>query len=793
MTDRAMWVSVSRTDRVNECDGLGSVELPRQSGYGVRRPLSDVRCAASPSAVAWTAPCAGYRAGGGLHAAAIIRCLIRARGHRSKPGIEWCRCTRMHIVEVSGVRSVYDETDTDDFVTLRFRVGQADESLATRGFTHLAEHLALRELREAHFPFNGATGQTLTTFTALGAPRRQAEFLNSVSAQLARIMDGSLPEEEILHEAEVLRAESAQRNPGPFGAVAAKLFGAAGFGLINWPEYGLMDPIDLDYFRRWTRERFCKENAVVAFHNAPDESVCFDPLPVGVAADAAVMQPIQSDLPVFVREHGPMALAAAIPRRPGAPALTSILTRQLTNELRHSMGASYSPSISFSPISRDAALVVGLIDIKPEQATAGAEAFLDQLTRLVDDGPTQEELDFQISAWRENKDLKGARSGMLEHNAEALIYGDPPETQESIERKWVEISLDTIQERAADLASSYLLSVPFAAEPDTNRIRALPEWTNDFPPPGAVYRYNTGRAPVGPLGEPRIVLSSSAVTLVNPSRRTVIIPRTEAQILLHWKDGKHQIHSTSGKALMIDPGRWQEPRSLVAELRSWFAPTEIKQMGFRASDPDAWHLPKNLSRLTSSTSHPIEQQVHILDSANWHFQDPHFGFERVANQAYVQGGLMLGWLADRMLLAPWVEASAAEPLAKYRASEIDRIGLYQAVEGLLATDMVVRDAKRFLAWLYSPRKANTKVAHIYKSLQPSSPHNNIYDLTLTSEVGLRFDNAITQILRREYAQFGGPAHQLKKLIRQRAKTPPPPQPTIAGVSYPRPKATLTAE
>src|SRR5687767_3382181 len=70
------------------------------------------------------------------------------------------------------------------FASLMFRVGQADEALATRGLTHLVEHLALFALGRRDHPFNGFVDDVRCVFYATGEQDEVLDFLHGVAASL---------------------------------------------------------------------------------------------------------------------------------------------------------------------------------------------------------------------------------------------------------------------------------------------------------------------------------------------------------------------------------------------------------------------------------------------------------------------------------------------------------------------------------------------------------------------------------------------------------------------------------
>ncbi len=59
--------------------------------------------------------------------------------------------------------------------------------------------------------------------------------------------------------------------------IDAKCRAATSFGLTKWSEFGLPD-LDIERFRTWTGQLFCRRNVIVTFHNEIPENLSFDGL-----------------------------------------------------------------------------------------------------------------------------------------------------------------------------------------------------------------------------------------------------------------------------------------------------------------------------------------------------------------------------------------------------------------------------------------------------------------------------------------------------------------------------------
>ena len=83
-----------------------------------------------------------------------------------------------------GIPTLYAPRQGEITAGLFFRVGRADETLATAGITHLVEHLALHRLGLTDLHYNGATANTYTLFHVTGSEEDVVTHLNSVCAAL---------------------------------------------------------------------------------------------------------------------------------------------------------------------------------------------------------------------------------------------------------------------------------------------------------------------------------------------------------------------------------------------------------------------------------------------------------------------------------------------------------------------------------------------------------------------------------------------------------------------------------
>ena len=136
--------------------------------------------------------------------------------------------------EVDGVPTLIAPTTGPTHAGLVFRVGQADETLARRGITHLLEHLVLHPVGLADYHYNGMTGAVVTHFHLQGSVGDISAFLTGVCRSLAR-----LDMDRLDTERSIVLTEQSSRVTGATSAMPMWRYGARDHGLVSFPEWGV--------------------------------------------------------------------------------------------------------------------------------------------------------------------------------------------------------------------------------------------------------------------------------------------------------------------------------------------------------------------------------------------------------------------------------------------------------------------------------------------------------------------------------------------------------------------------
>ncbi|TVT53915.1 insulinase family protein [Amycolatopsis rhizosphaerae] len=267
-------------------------------------------------------------------------------------------------IEIDGVQAVFVKRSGPTRAGLQFRVGRADERLSTSGITHMVEHLALHRFGLTEYHSNGLTSAVATQFFATGSDSEISTFLHGVCTGLA-----DLPLDRLETERAILRTEGAARASGALDRLARIRYGAQGYGLTGYPEYGV-GRISAEDVRSWAESWFTRQNAVlwIAGERVPAELDL--PLPEGARRPAPEPRPVVASAGYIESGTGRVFVESVIRRGMAGRLLALLLERELFRSLRQEGGYSYTATASYSVWGRDSATLTALADALPEQQDA---------------------------------------------------------------------------------------------------------------------------------------------------------------------------------------------------------------------------------------------------------------------------------------------------------------------------------------------------------------------------------------------------------------------------------------
>jgi hypothetical protein len=440
-------------------------------------------------------------------------------------------------IDVDGVRGVFAEKKTGPVTAgLTFRVGQADETLASRGITHLVEHLALHRMGLTDYHSNGATGTLLTHFYLEGSETDVVGFLGKVCAFL-----GELPLARLELERGILRTEESGR---ALPSLPGWRYGAQGYGLPSYAEWGV-DRVGPEAVAEWARTWFTRENAVlwVAGPRVPSE-LRVD-LPTGSLRPPPPPSSALDATPAwYAAGRGGVVWDAVVERSAAASAFAALLGRRLFQVLRQESGYSYSAGANYDPRDDRYATVTAYADSLPEKEDAVVGGFIDVLAATRVGAFDEADLAAVQTRVQERFAQPDADAQRAASYAGDLLLGAAVRTIEQLREAAAAVTLADVRAVAAEASGSALLKVPDGRRADWAGFAAAPTHSRDVVP---------GRA-YPAIGEPEValVVGAEGVSLRTPEGPvTVRFDRCAAR--LDRPDGSRVLIGLDGFSVSVEP------------------------------------------------------------------------------------------------------------------------------------------------------------------------------------------------------------------------------------------------
>lgn len=392
---------------------------------------------------------------------------------------------------------------------LYFRVGAADETLATAGLTHLVEHLALHRHGVSDLHYNGSTAATHTHFVVSGTPEEVVAYLNGVCASLR-----DLPVERLATEREILRTEQAGRGRGPNHQLPLWRYGARGYGLVSYPEYGTLH-LTADAVRDWAATWFTRDNAVLW--------ITGDTVPEGLdlTLPAGRRQPLPaptSALPVtpayLTGGSGGVVLDGIVRRSTAAALLAEVLSRALFTDLRQKGGYSYTADCGYHPRDAEHATITAFADALPQKQDAVVGGFIDVLARLRAGTIAEAELDSARAKFLKQYEIPDVGAAALPSHALNMLTGHENLTPDEHRAHLADVTVEDLRDVARELYDSALIQVPGRGV-DWAGFTEAPQWSGPSfgpEPLGTVHRSRASDAV-------SLAVGREAVTLTTPRGR----------------------------------------------------------------------------------------------------------------------------------------------------------------------------------------------------------------------------------------------------------------------------------
>ncbi|WP_328789136.1 MULTISPECIES: M16 family metallopeptidase [unclassified Streptomyces] len=464
---------------------------------------------------------------------------------------------------VNGIRTVLAPRSGPLTAGLLFRVGRADETLATSGITHLVEHLALYRHGLGDLHYNGATAITYTHFHVHGTPADVVEYLNGVCAALR-----DLPTDRLDTEKEILRTEAAGRASGPGQAAALWRYGARSFGLPGYAETGL-HAITADDVRAWSRTRFTAENAVLW--------ITGDTVPEGLdlALPTGEWHPTPeatSALPAtpawFPGEDGGLVLTSVVPRSTAATLYADVLGKELFRTLRQKGGYSYTAAAEYSPRDSDRATVTAYADALPEKQDAMVGAFVDVLAKLRAGRIEQADLDSVRASALAQFDTPELAAARLPAHAMNLLLRHPDLTVAEAKAELEAVTVTDLHQVARAVWADALVQAP-ARGLDWAGLTAAPARSPDI--------VNGRRYSAIGNGNVALLVADDGISLTAPGNQ-VTVRYAACALMQAYPDGARHLIGDDGFALTIEPTLYRIGAAELARIDAAVPPSAVVPM-----------------------------------------------------------------------------------------------------------------------------------------------------------------------------------------------------------------------
>jgi zinc protease len=466
-----------------------------------------------------------------------------------------------------GVLTLFVEQEGPTSAGLVFRVGEADESLAVRGLTHLVQHLALQDaVGSAQVHEHGSTNLVHTEFHATGTPAEVVRVLNAVCealrdppARLLEVARTSLRDEGVGHDASR-------------GRPAVLRHGAQAHGLVGFPELGLagLGPVDVT---TWTTAAFTRGNAVFWCVGPGIPSDLDLELPDGPAADPPPTTTILASTPASVLEpgSGTLRMTGLLGRSLATDLFARVLEEALAAELMGEEPLAADIAVDTQPHDGDVAAVTVTARALPGVGGALHGGVVDTLARLCWGAITPEEVDAARAPLLEDLAEPGWDARTLPARALDSLLGAPTPNRGELRYQLEMLGPDDLREAADELFASALAEVP---EPGLEWAGFTAVREHASPPvQGVEVLPRDGSDEVLVLGDDGVTLHRGfGVSTVRFS---------DVAVMQAYADGGRWIVGRDGTRIDVEPGRFPIGEEALAGIDDAVDPVRVVRLPAR--------------------------------------------------------------------------------------------------------------------------------------------------------------------------------------------------------------------
>ena len=457
---------------------------------------------------------------------------------------------------IGAVPTFWVETGRDTLAaSLFFRAGMVDETLSSRGWIHLLEHLALHDRQSPTLRVNGSVGLLSTRFDLHGPVPEVVAALAGISDWLANpVLD------RVDHEAGVLRAEADLRQVGEVGTALVWRYGSAGPGLAGYGEFGL-NTVDAERLRALSTRLFTAGNAALVLDGPPPDGLTL-PLAGGARYPLPTAQECTQTLPLGYVIRSGITLSGNLPRTEAALLVPMVLREHFHRTLREEAGGAYAPWAEYEPVDAERAVAFVGSDLAAHLRPTVVEQVEEDLARLSSGDGLAELLHHvragYLQAIRDPYNLLGLAMG----SALGSLQGRP--LTSTLQERIDEVEAVTVTD-LADHVAMFRDSLLVGVEGKVS-------WPATIPmaqmPTRQLERSRRFRLRAYPQGPDRLVVSDTSLQLgqVGTAQGAPTIPYAAVAAVLAAPHGGRHLIDRDGWALTVEPTFWRNGARAVREL-----------------------------------------------------------------------------------------------------------------------------------------------------------------------------------------------------------------------------------
>lgn len=497
--------------------------------------------------------------------------------------------------EVDGVPTLIAPLTGPMNAGLVFRVGRADETLATAGVTHLIEHLALHRHGQTDYHFNGATDAVYTHFHVQGSEADIVAYLHGVCDSLA-----NLPMDRLETEKQILRTESSSRRTGPQEAMPLWRYGARGYGLLSYPEWGLRRLSEQDVLQ-WAQTWFTRENAVLWIGGSQIPAGLRLNLRSGRRMAVPAVTSALPLMPAFFRQgDGGVIFDAVVRRSAAAQVFAGVLERDLFRALRQEGGYSYTAAADYSPRGDDFATITALADALPDKQDAVVGGFLDVLAKLKAGRIDTADITAVRAKAEESFNHPDSLAGRLPGYAMNVLTGQPLYTLDELRAEILKVTADDVHQVAISAMDTALVQVP-----GRHRI----DWAG-FEPAPTYSQQGVSGTTLQSLEDDKcsVVIGPEGISSVHPSG-TSTVRFDECAAKFDWPDGARRLIGHDGISVHFEPTLYRADPQARAVLDAGVDHLLVVQFPAR----DAEDIPMPAPPVAAPVTAPVKK-VGVLET-----------------------------------------------------------------------------------------------------------------------------------------------------------------------------------